>query len=37
LKGDRRLVISVEPILHSLSILLDGYDVEILSPSESVV
>jgi transcription termination/antitermination protein NusG len=36
LKGDRSLVISVEPILHSLAIRLDGYDVEILSPSESV-
>lgn len=35
LKGDRSLVISVEPILHSLAIRLDGYDVEILSPSES--
>jgi transcription antitermination factor NusG len=36
LKGDRSLVISVEPILHSLAIRLDGYDVEILSPSASV-
>jgi len=36
LKGDRSLVISIEPILHSLVIRLDGYDVEILSPNESV-
>src|ERR1700676_5010282 len=36
LKGDRTLVISVEPIQHSIAIGLDGYDVEILSPSESV-
>jgi transcription antitermination factor NusG len=36
LKGDRSLVISVEPILHSLAIRLDGYDVEILSPYEEV-
>jgi transcription antitermination factor NusG len=36
LKGDRSLVISVEPILRSIAIRLDGYDVEILSPSESV-
>jgi transcription antitermination factor NusG len=36
LKGDRSLVISVEPILRSLAIGLDGYDVEILSPNESV-
>jgi transcription antitermination factor NusG len=36
LKGDRTLVISVEPIQHSIAISLDGYDVEILSPSESV-
>jgi transcription antitermination factor NusG len=36
LKGDRTLVIAVEPILRSLAICLDGYDVEILSPSESV-
>jgi transcription antitermination factor NusG len=36
LKGDRSLVISVEPILHSIAIRLDGYDVEILSPCESV-
>jgi len=36
LKGDRSLVISVEPILRSLAIRLDGYDVEILSPNESV-
>ena len=32
LKGDRSLVISVEPILRSIAIRLDGYDVEILSP-----
>ena len=32
LKGNRSLVISVEPILHSLAISLDRYDVEILSP-----
>jgi len=31
LKGDRTLVISVEPILHALAIHLEGYDVEILS------
>ena len=36
LKGDRNLVISVEPILRSLAIRLDGYDVEIISPNESV-
>jgi transcription antitermination factor NusG len=36
LKGDRTLVISVEPIQHSVAIGLDGYDVEILSPGESV-
>jgi transcription antitermination factor NusG len=36
LKGDRTLVISVEPIQHSIAIGLDGYGVEILSPSESV-
>ena len=36
LKGDRTLVISVEPIQHSIAICLDGYDVEILSPGESV-
>jgi transcription termination/antitermination protein NusG len=36
LKGDRSLVISVEPILRSLAIRLDGYDVEIISPNESV-
>ncbi|MGB7435958.1 MAG: UpxY family transcription antiterminator [Candidatus Acidiferrum sp.] len=36
LKGDRSLVISVEPILHSLAIRLDGYDVEILPPNEAV-
>lgn len=35
-KGDRTLVISVEPILHSLAIRLEGYDVEILSPVEAV-
>jgi transcriptional antiterminator NusG len=35
-KGDRSLVISVEPILHSLAIRLYGYDVEILSTNESV-
>jgi transcription antitermination factor NusG len=36
LKGDRSLVISVESISHSIAIRLDGYDVEILSPRESV-
>jgi transcription termination/antitermination protein NusG len=36
LKGDRNLVISVEPILRSLAIRLDGYDVEIISPNESL-
>ena len=36
LKGDRSLVISVEPILRSLAIRLDGYDVEIIFPNESV-
>lgn len=36
LRGDRSLVISVEPILRSLAIHLDGYDIEILSPNESV-
>ncbi|MGB9435226.1 MAG: UpxY family transcription antiterminator [Candidatus Acidiferrum sp.] len=35
-KGDRSLVISVEPILRSVAIRLDGYDVEILSPNEAV-
>jgi hypothetical protein len=35
-KGGRTLIISVEPIFHSLAICLDGYDVEILSPSNSV-
>jgi transcription antitermination factor NusG len=35
LKGDRSLVISVEPIQHSIAIRLDGYHVEILSPGES--
>jgi len=37
LKGDRTLVISVEPILQSLAIRLDGYDVEILAPGDSTV
>ncbi len=36
LKGERNLVISIEPIHHSIAIHLDGYDVEILSPSEPV-
>jgi transcription antitermination factor NusG len=36
LKGNRSLVISVESISHSIAIRLDGYDVEILSPRESV-
>ena len=36
LKGDRTLVISVEPILHSLAIRIEGYDVEILSSVEAV-
>jgi transcription termination/antitermination protein NusG len=36
LRGDRTLVISVEPILHSLAIRLEGYDVEILSSAEAV-
>lgn len=35
-KGDRTLIISVEPILQSLSVCLDGYDLEILSPGDSV-
>jgi transcription antitermination factor NusG len=37
LKGDRTLIISVEPILQSLAIRLDGYDVEILAPGASTV
>ena len=36
LKGNRTLVISIEPILQSLAISLDGYDVEILAPSDSM-
>jgi transcription antitermination factor NusG len=36
LKGERNLVISIEPIHHSIGIDLDGYDVEILSSSEPV-
>jgi hypothetical protein len=36
LRGDRSLVISVEPILHSFAICINGYDVEILAPSESI-
>lgn len=36
LKGDRSLVISVEPIFRSLAIRLDAFDVEILSPNESM-
>ncbi len=37
LKGDRTLVISVEPILQSLAIRIDGYDVEILAHGDSTV
>jgi len=36
LRGDRTLVISVEPILQSLAIRLDGYDVEIVAPGDSM-
>jgi len=36
LKGDRTLVISIEPILQSLAIRLDGYDVEILESDDSM-
>lgn len=36
LKNDRTLLISVEPILQSLAIRLDGYDVEILAPGDSM-
>jgi transcriptional antiterminator NusG len=36
LKGDRSLVISVEPILQSLAIRIEGYDVEILSAGGAV-
>jgi transcription antitermination factor NusG len=35
-KGDRTLVISVESILQSLAIRIEGYNVEILSSSDSV-
>jgi transcription termination/antitermination protein NusG len=35
-KGDRTLIISLEPIFRSLAVRLDGYDVEILSAGDAV-
>jgi transcription antitermination factor NusG len=37
LKGDRTLVISVESILQSLAIHIEGYDVEILSAGDQAI
>jgi transcription antitermination factor NusG len=36
LKGDRSLVLSVDPILQSLAIRIEGYDIEILSAGSVV-